>query len=72
MLVSHFSEIEISRTVPHRTTFFFKETMILVPEKENCLSGHFTYPKGASWQESADSILLRLLQTGHDQKFLYT
>ena len=62
--------IDISHTVPHKNSRLGE--MYEVPTKMRCRTmDSFGLPKGASWHESINSVLLRLQQTGHDQKFYY-
>ena len=55
--------------VPHKSTRF--PGVVAVPEIVNCAATMFTLRLGASWQESVSLIILRLVESGHDQKFLY-
>ena len=60
---------EISRTVPHKSTAL--SGLEDVPVRIRCMPTSFTMRQGGSWQDSIVGIVLRLLQTGHDQKFYY-
>ena len=43
----------------------------MIPERTKCIPAGLAVKKGTSWIEIVSSIILRLTQTGHDQKFLY-
>ena len=61
--------LEISRYVPHAQVKV--QNTVDVPQRTQCLPSGFAVAKGASWIDAANSVVLRLAQTGHDQKYLY-
>ena len=61
--------VEISRYLPHEANSIKK--LVPVPETTKCLPSSLGVMKGASWLPEVNDVLLRLFQTGHDQKFLY-
>ena len=62
--------MDISHTVPNLNSRI--GGVYEVPQRVFCRTlDCFGMPKGASWHESINSVILRLQQTGHDQKFYY-